>query len=345
MVSSNLPESKRLKVMPFVPATCPSCGGDLQIPEERDVVKCMYCGTDMVVRDAIKKEQGPDPANLLSLAVKAQGAGNSSEAIDYCNRVLETDPENHRAWFIKGRATGWSSTLSNFRIGEMTSAFRHAVENAPNDVQDSLHDEAARKINQVCMAFYASASNHFSQFDDLESAWGDYLVHCSQIIAGLEAAHAFDPENKNVLNNLVEICQDNIEGKNYRAVVRGYHVSSTHSLSDEYEAKLRKKREKYAEKLKQLDPEYAPSPIQKKETGCFIATAAEGSFDAPSVLALRQFRDEILRECRWGRACIKMYYRVGPHLARIIEHRDSLRAATRRIIVRPAAWVVRKLVV
>ena len=40
--------------MNFKPAICPSCGGNLQVPDNLTTVKCMYCGVDVIVQNAIK---------------------------------------------------------------------------------------------------------------------------------------------------------------------------------------------------------------------------------------------------------------------------------------------------
>jgi hypothetical protein len=40
--------------MNFKPALCPSCGGKMQMPDDVNTVKCMYCGVDVLVREAIK---------------------------------------------------------------------------------------------------------------------------------------------------------------------------------------------------------------------------------------------------------------------------------------------------
>ena len=40
--------------MDFKSAICPSCGGKLQLPDNLSTAKCMYCGVDVVVQDAIK---------------------------------------------------------------------------------------------------------------------------------------------------------------------------------------------------------------------------------------------------------------------------------------------------
>jgi hypothetical protein len=60
---------------------------------------------------------------------------------------------------------------------------------------------------------------------------------------------------------------------------------------------------------------------------CFIATAAFGSYDHPTVRVLRAFRDGFLAKVPGGRGVIAAYYAVGPSLAAIVEGDEGLRAA------------------
>ena len=41
--------------------------------------------------------------NYLGMARSAKDAGNNTEAEAYCNKVIEIDPNNYKAWMIKGR--------------------------------------------------------------------------------------------------------------------------------------------------------------------------------------------------------------------------------------------------
>jgi hypothetical protein len=59
----------------------------------------------------------------------------------------------------------------------------------------------------------------------------------------------------------------------------------------------------------------------KSSGGCYIATAVYGSYDAPRVLTLRRFRDEVLASSSAGRWLIRVYYRVSPVIA------ENLRSA------------------
>lgn len=40
--------------MIFKPALCPSCGGKMQIPDDMNTVKCMYCGVEVIVKEAVR---------------------------------------------------------------------------------------------------------------------------------------------------------------------------------------------------------------------------------------------------------------------------------------------------
>jgi len=62
---------------------------------------------------------------------------------------------------------------------------------------------------------------------------------------------------------------------------------------------------------------------------CFLATAAWGSYMAPEVRTLRQFRDTFLMTNAPGRAFVRFYYRVSPGLADAISANPVLRGATR----------------
>jgi M6 family metalloprotease-like protein len=63
--------------------------------------------------------------------------------------------------------------------------------------------------------------------------------------------------------------------------------------------------------------------------GCFIATAAYGSYLDPHVKALRAFRDRSLMSNGPGRAFVGLYYRWSPPAADFIRSHDAARRATR----------------
>lgn len=63
--------------------------------------------------------------------------------------------------------------------------------------------------------------------------------------------------------------------------------------------------------------------------GCFIATAAYGTYMEDEVLLLRNFRDDTLRQSKLGNAFIDAYYTVSPPIADFIRDSEILKAGTR----------------
>lgn len=74
---------------------------------------------------------------------------------------------------------------------------------------------------------------------------------------------------------------------------------------------------------------------EKKDSGCFIATAAYGTSLAPEIGVLREFRDEVLLENVVGTRFVETYYEVSPPIADFILEHPLLRATVRGLGVRP----------
>jgi hypothetical protein len=79
----------------------------------------------------------------------------------------------------------------------------------------------------------------------------------------------------------------------------------------------------------------APTPISDSgdDGGCFIATAAYGSYLNPHVKILRDFRDKFLISNSLGRKFVHLYYQHGPRIANHIEKYDFLQFLTRQALL------------
>jgi len=73
----------------------------------------------------------------------------------------------------------------------------------------------------------------------------------------------------------------------------------------------------------------------KKEKGCFIATAVYGSPLSEEIDILRKFRDKVLLKSNLGRFATNTYYKLSPPIAAFISRHDFLRNMIGHLIVYP----------
>ena len=76
-------------------------------------------------------------------------------------------------------------------------------------------------------------------------------------------------------------------------------------------------------------------------SNCFVATATFGTPWAPEVVALRGWRDEVLRRSVGGRAFIRTYYVVGPWLAALVRRCPPLKRISAALLGRFSRAVAR----
>jgi hypothetical protein len=74
--------------------------------------------------------------------------------------------------------------------------------------------------------------------------------------------------------------------------------------------------------------------------GCFIASAAFGSYLEPHVEVLRDFRDRYLLTNGPGTAFVKFYYRTSPPIADYISRHDGLKIVM-RLLLTPVVYGVK----
>lgn len=76
-----------------------------------------------------------------------------------------------------------------------------------------------------------------------------------------------------------------------------------------------------------------PAIPSSKDNRCFIATAAYGSYQAPYVQLLREFRDNYLLTHAFGTALVNFYYATSPSLAQFIAQHESIKAIVRVLLL------------
>ncbi len=327
--------------MAFKAAICPSCGGQLQVPDDRDSVKCMYCGSDIIVRQAIQAVSGINIQNYLELAKTAFKNGNHQEAYDYYSKVLEIDIKNPQAWFGKARSAGWLSKLDDFRFPEMITGFQNSIANVSDNDRPKLKRRCAQVIYEVADACYSLSKKHVAEHRRVSGVPQDYLQKCDRILSLLDHGYGFDPSNPFIIKGIITICKDNMEGvyfEEWSEFTKSWSLK-VFNLPPDYEKSLKEKIERYSNIMKSLDPSYKAPEIKKKSTCCFVITATMGNKYHPYVITLQNFRDTWLVTKNYGFLLIRLYNKIGPFFASIIRDSPTLKLLCLYAIVKPSVFI------
>ena len=197
---------------------CQSCGTKYSIEEAK---KMMVEGT-VDIKGTVKVDDSDKISNYLLMAKNAYEAENKKEAEEYCNKIIEVEPNNYEAWFIKGKAAGWQSTLAKIRIEETVNCFVKAIENAPKDKCEEIKADAAKETESLSMALVTLCCNNYSKFASVDNARSIkektlmVQLYALQLLtkAGV-TTNSFKEELATKINNAVVAGWDNYIWKNY----------------------------------------------------------------------------------------------------------------------------------
>lgn len=164
--------------------TCEMCGSTDLIKKD-GIFECQSCGTKYSVEEAkkmmvegkvdvsgstVKVDDSNKIENYLTMAQNAFDSSNQQEAENYCNRIIEIDANNYRAWLIKGKAAGWQSTIANIRFGEAINCFEKAISNAPEENKNDVKKESIDEIRKLLNALNQLACGHYIDYPSEENA-------------------------------------------------------------------------------------------------------------------------------------------------------------------------------
>ena len=157
--------------------TCEMCGST-NLMKQDGVFVCQSCGTKYSVEEAkkmmvegtvevagtVKVDDTAKIDNYYTMAENAYDASNMQEAENYCNKIIEIAPSNYKAWFLKGKAAGWQSTLRNIRIEESVNCFTKAIDNVSEDEVEDIKIEAASEISSLSTALMRLSCDNFAKY-------------------------------------------------------------------------------------------------------------------------------------------------------------------------------------
>jgi len=94
--------------MPFLPVKCPNCGGNIELDDQREKGFCMYCGSQIVYKEAVQKMELSGVVSVKGVADKEKILQNAEifvklneykKASAILLRVTDDYPEDYRGWW------------------------------------------------------------------------------------------------------------------------------------------------------------------------------------------------------------------------------------------------------
>ena len=88
----------------------------------------------------------------MQMAQNALRGDNRMEAELYCNKILELDSLNARAWLYKGSATAWQSTFAHLRIREAVNCWHTALSNCTEEEKAEFYAYTDDQMTHLTVA-------------------------------------------------------------------------------------------------------------------------------------------------------------------------------------------------
>lgn len=349
--------------MSLVNVKCPNCGAEIQLDSSREEGFCSYCGSKVLVKEAINKvkiDKSGDIQNFLQLAESALNSNNYEECLTYANKALEVDSNNSRAWILKMKAVDVMGSIKNhLRISEFQETGLKAVASANGNDEilkevyllflikakiaiqfcnNQIRDvENLRKYHTNMMLLdFDHASEKTSQFDE---SMINNIDMISKKAVDLKNCIPIDFITSNnvyckIVTEMAEAYVSYSEGFNDRLNIYGHHLADSAISARKYILDLIKKglpEEQFANvDVSRINNEQVTQ--KQGAQGCYIATAVYGAYDCPEVWTLRRYRDFTLDKTWYGRLLIKSYYKISPFLVRYFGNTSLFRLLGKRLL-------------
>ena len=257
---------------------CELCEG-MEFVKDGGMFTCQGCGTKYTAEEAkamMREVDGAAPAaapaapaapvgnpmqaqidNMLLLASNAEDAGNNQEAENYCNQIIALDAKCYKAWFIKGKAAGWQSTLKKQRITEAAHAFAQAIDFAPEEEKEELKEKAIAELKRLGLACIALRKDRFSSYPDSEELNG------------------FTEDRKTLLDALLVLLSKGIAAR----IPEGYEEEIANMMNLAAVAAFTKIREKYNDDNRPMPNDFKKALEEADNCRQLIISAIDASDD------------------------------------------------------------------
>lgn len=295
--------------------------------------------------------------NVRMLAQVAFESNAHEDTYKYSSRILELDINDAAAWTYKGIAAAYLTDTTGSKIPEAFALIKKGM-------QIGIDEIASKKIVSELKKAY---SNYVERLNDeilgqvkdhqkvAMPAGGSPVIHgFGQALNKILVAQKQGPARVKGLELIQFICEVSPTQDNYAYALLMLDGALIHSNKngkyldgqESFNYRYREIKDQIQSNFKRKYPDVSEkvgAPINtNKNEGCFIATAATGSYDHPKVITLRKFRDNVLLTNSLGKIFVKLYYKISPSIANKIANSNLLKRLVMKIIVNPAVKIIGK---
>lgn len=345
--------------MAFVAARCPACGGELRLDDQQKSGFCIYCGSQILVQDAVQKvriDKSDDFENFTELSSKALGSGNGEDALVYANKALEIKPKSSIAWELKMRACVLLMTPQKLRLEDIKAAAKYTIDYISDADKTIKQNEVYTYLLDTSMEMIQQGINIITDVNGLRLIKQIYESNRSIYSNPSQATYSTDSNLIETSDDLVfgavqikegipvSVIEDNPEFQDKLADLLDSYDSYTASVSSRmhlYNMKLLSNGVAARQGIRRIlsdgminMPDNISSNVSMPNDNaiqtnlnngaCYIATVIYGSYDAPEVIAFRNYRDVVLSKTFFGRAFIKTYYFFSPPIANWLKDKNRI---------------------
>lgn len=334
---------------------CPKCKEIIMAEDSKEVCFCINCGEKIDLKSINLKKSSPDfnmyksdkYRKLAKLAKLEYDSGNWGQAYDYYCTILESNPDDYNSLFFKAVSNIRYCDLDDLNIDiclnyiektwDLFVKFDPSTERLFRQkriMTTELYNVAIERFNYAQRYFFTNQTSE----EHIRLYW-DNLEECKKMFSynanflqdyrigedeGLR--NIYLDSAKSLLKCITELYMSRkyVKGFNYdknQEIIDFIRVKTTSELSALYNDTV--------SDIKKYEPDYEAPSIN---TGCYIATAVYGSYDATEVLVLRKFRDDILSKHLLGRIFIKIYYTLSPPVAEWLKDAKKVNLLVKNIL-------------
>jgi len=145
--------------MPVIAAKCPNCNGDIQLDDTKRSGFCMYCGSQVLVQDAIDlakvKVDGAVTVEgvatlekLVQNGAKFLELGEYRRAKEVYGRITNEYPEDYRGWWGAVCAATQNFDIAECPARPVERNMQNALRLAPKEIKASLQTQYDTWIDQ-----------------------------------------------------------------------------------------------------------------------------------------------------------------------------------------------------